>query len=61
MEKLCELCKVRTVCGKAVDRSHPAVKYQNRVDKLTSTVSWPTVYGKYCFFCDKKHDGFIRL
>ncbi len=47
MEKLCEMCKVRGVCGKAIDKSKPAVKYQNRVDKLTSTVSWPTVYGRY--------------
>jgi len=61
MEKLCEICKVRTVCAKTIDKSQPAVRYQNHLDKLTSTVSWPTVYGRYCFFCDKKHDGLIRL
>lgn len=61
MEKMCLMCKVREVSGKGVDKSKQAVKYQNPVDKLTSTVSWPTVMGKYCFFCDKKNDGFIRL
>ena len=58
---LCEMCKVRTVCGKGVDKSNPAVKYMNPVDKLTSTVSWPTVWGNYCYFCAKKKSGLIRL
>jgi hypothetical protein len=31
------------------------------VDKLTSTVSWPSIPGKYCYFCEKKHDGLIKL
>ena len=53
--------QVRGVCGKGVDRSKPAVKYKNPVDKLTSTVSWPTVFSKYCYFCDKKNDRLIRL
>jgi hypothetical protein len=61
MEKLCEMCQVRGVCGKGVDRSSPAVKHMHPVEKLTSTVSWPTVYGKYCYFCDKKKSGLIRF
>jgi len=61
MEKLCAMCQVRDVCGKGVDRSKPAVKYKSRVDKLTSTVSWPTVFSKYCYFCDKKSVGLIKL
>ena len=61
MEYLCAMCKVRHVYGKGVDRSKPAVKYMNPVDKLTSTVSWPTVWSKYCYFCDKKNDGLIKL
>jgi len=58
---LCALCKVRDVCQKAVDRSNPAITHKNPVDKLTSTVSWPSISGKYCYFCDKKHDGLIKL
>ena len=58
---LCEMCKQRDVCGKGVDRSKPAEKYKNPVDKLTSTVSWPTIWSKYCYFCGKKSDGLIRL
>lgn len=58
---LCVMCKVREVCGKGIDRSNPAVAYRNSVDKLTSTVSWPTIAGKYCYFCDKKHHGLIKL
>ena len=61
MEKLCVMCERRDVFGKGVDKSSPAVKYKNPVDKLTSTVSWPTVYSKYCYFCDKKNAGLIRL
>jgi len=61
MEKLCAMCQVRYVCAKGVDRSRPAVKRMNPVDKLTSTVSWPTVFSKYCYFCDKKNDGLIRF
>jgi hypothetical protein len=58
---LCAMCKVREVCGKGIDRSSAAAVYMNPVDKLTSTVSWPTIMGKYCYFCDKKHNGLIRL
>jgi len=58
---VCAVCKVRAVCQKGVDRSSPAVKYRNPVDKLTSTVSWPSIQGKYCYFCDKKMSGLIRL
>ena len=58
---LCAMCKVREVCVKGVDRSSPAVAYINPVDKLTSTVSWPTILGKHCYFCDKKQNGLIRL
>jgi len=54
------MCKVRGVCGKGVDRSAAAKAYSNPVDKLTSTVSWPTVWSKYCYFCDKKNSGLIR-
>ena len=61
MEKLCAMCKLRGVFGKGVDKSKPAVKYKNPVDKLTSTISWSTVFNKYCYFCDKKNDGLIRL
>ena len=60
MEKLCAMCQVRDVYGKGVDKSRPAVRYMNRVDKLTSTVSWPNVYSRYCYFCDKKNSGLIR-
>jgi hypothetical protein len=58
---LCAMCKVRDVWGKGIDRSRPAVRYRNPVDKLTSTVSWPSIPGKYCYFCEKKHDGLIKL
>jgi hypothetical protein len=61
MNNLCAMCQVREVCGKGVDRSRPAVKYKNPGDKLTSRVSWPTVFSKYCYFCGKKNDGLIRL
>ena len=61
MKKLCEMCHVRGVWGKGVDRSKSSVNYKNPADKLTSTVSWPTVFSKYCYFCDKKHDGLIKL
>jgi hypothetical protein len=57
---LCAMCKVRGVCGKGVDRSGAAKVYSNPVDKLTSTVSWPTIWSKYCYFCDKKNSGLIR-
>ena len=57
---LCAMCKVRGVCGKGVDRSGAAKAYSNPVDKLTSTVSWPTIWSKYCYFCDKKNSGLIR-
>ena len=55
------MCQVRGVFGKGVDSSKPTVSYKNPVDKLTSTVSWPTVFSKYCYFCDKKNDGLIRV
>jgi len=58
---LCDMCNVRDVCIKGIDRSSPAVVYKNPLDKLTSTVSWPTIPGKYCYFCDKKHQGLIKL
>ena len=61
MERLCAMCQRCDVCAKGVDRSRPAVKYKNPVDKLTSTVSWPSVFSKYCYFCDKKNAGLIRL
>jgi hypothetical protein len=57
---LCAMCKVRGVCGKGVDRSGAAKAYSNPVDKLTSTVSWPTIWSKFCYFCDKKNSGLIR-
>jgi hypothetical protein len=57
---LCAMCKVRGVCGKGVDRSAAAKAYSNPVDKLTSTVSWPTIWSKYCYFCEKKNSGLIR-
>ena len=60
-EKICAMCKTSRVFGKEVDRSKPTVKYMNPVDKLTSTISWPTVCSKYCYFCDKKNSGLIRL
>ena len=61
MERLCAMCQRRDVYAKGIDRSRPAVKYKNPVDKLTSTVSWPSVFSKYCYFCDKKNAGLIRL
>ena len=60
MAKLCAMCEVRSVYGKVVDKSKPSVRYMNPVDKLTSTFSWPTISGKYCYFCDKKQTGLIR-
>lgn len=60
MRNLCAMCGVRGVFGKGVDRSRPAVKYHSPVDKLTSTVSWPCVFSKYCYFCDKKSRGLIK-
>lgn len=58
---LCEMCETRYVVGKGVDRSHPAQRYVNPVDKLTSTVSWPAIMSKYCYFCGKKKEGLIKL
>jgi hypothetical protein len=60
MEKLCAMCHMRHVCAKGVDKSKPPETYKNPMDKLTSTISWPTVYGKYCYLCDKKNAGLIR-
>ncbi|MBN1832426.1 MAG: hypothetical protein JW896_09970 [Deltaproteobacteria bacterium] len=60
MGKLCVMCQTQCVCGKGVDKSQPAVRYVNPVDKLTSTVSWSTVPGKYCYYCEKKQTGLIR-
>jgi len=60
MAKLCAMCEARSVYGKGIDKSKPATRYVNPVDKLTSTISWPTVYAKYCYFCDKKQTGLIR-
>lgn len=50
------VCNVSLACvfGKGVDKSRPVVTYKNPVDKLTSTISWPTLFGNYCYFCDKK-------
>jgi hypothetical protein len=61
MGNVCAMCHVRFVFGKSVDRSKPAVKYMNPTDKLTSTISWPIVFSKYCYFCDKKSNGLIRF
>lgn len=61
MSKLCVMCQVRDVFGKKVDRSKPSINYKNPVDKLTSTVCWPIVFSKYCYFCGKKNDGLIKL
>ena len=55
------MCHARFVFGKGVDRSKPAVKYMNPADKLTSTISWPIVFSKYCYFCDKKNNGLIKF
>ena len=61
MANLCAMCKVREVYAKGVDRSKPAVAYRNKTDKLTSTVSWPSILSKFCFFCDKRNEGLIKL
>ena len=61
MENLCAKCGRRDVFAMGVDRSRAAVKYYNPADKLTSTVNWPSVFSKYCYFCDKKSRGLIRL
>lgn len=58
---VCVMCKVRNLYGISVDRSRPARSFINPVDKLTSTVSWPTVWSKYCYYCEKKASGLIRL
>jgi hypothetical protein len=60
MAKLCAMCQERSVYGEKVDKSKPAVRYINPVDKLTSIISWPTVPGKYCYYCEKKQTGLIR-
>ena len=60
MEHLCVMCKAAHVFGKGVDRSKPTEKFMNSVDKLTSTVSWPTVWSKYCYLCGKKNDGLVK-
>lgn len=57
---VCASCETRHVYGKGVDRSKPAQRYKNPKDKLTSTISWPTVWSKYCYFCDKKKAGLIK-
>ena len=57
---VCARCETRHVWGKGVDRSKPALRYTNPKDKLTSTISWPTVWSKYCYFCDKKQTGLIK-
>jgi hypothetical protein len=57
---VCAMCETRHVCGKGVDKSKPSQRYINPKDKLTSTISWPTAWSKYCYFCDKKHNGLIR-
>jgi hypothetical protein len=57
---VCAMCGRRHVCGKGVDKSKPARRYMNPVDKLTSTISWSTVWSQYCYFCDKKHTGLIK-
>jgi len=61
MGHLCAMCQMRDIYGEGVDKSKPTLKYQNPVDKLTSTVSWPALWSKYCYFCRKKHNGLIRL
>jgi hypothetical protein len=58
---VCAMCKVRGRYGAGVDRSRPARSFMNPVDKLTSTVSWPTVWSKYCYYCEKKVNGLIKL
>ena len=58
---LCAMCKTRYVFGQGVDRSKPVETYTNPVDKLTSAVSWPTVWSKYCYFCGKKKAGLIKI
>jgi hypothetical protein len=57
---LCAMCHAQPIFGKTVDRSRPTKRYMNPKDKLTSTVSWPAVWGKYCYFCDKKKTGLIK-
>jgi hypothetical protein len=61
MGHLCAMCQMRDIYGEGVDKTKPTLKYQNPVDKLTSTVSWPALWSKYCYFCRKKHNGLIRL
>ena len=60
-QELCAMCSLRRVIGKGVDKSKSPEKHMNPVDKLTSTVSWPTVWSKYCYFCGKKNDGLIKM
>jgi hypothetical protein len=36
---VCAKCETRHVWGKGVDKSKPAQRYKNPVDKLTSTIS----------------------
>jgi hypothetical protein len=57
---LCAMCGVRDVYGKGADKSKPTETHMNPVDKLTSTVCWPIVWDKYCYFCGKKTNGLIK-
>ena len=61
MEHLCAKCKTEHVFGIGVDKSKPAETYKNPKDKLTSTVSWPALWSKYCYFCGKKDAGLIHF
>lgn len=60
-QTMCAMCGLRGVVGKGVDKSRPPEKYMNKTDKLTSTISWRTVWSKYCYFCGKKSEGLIKL
>jgi hypothetical protein len=55
------MCKAEHVFGNGVDRSKPTATYKNPKDKLTSTVSWPALWSKYCYFCGKKNVGLINF
>ena len=50
---VCAKCHYYPVASDTPDRSKPLQSFQGR-DGLTSTVSYPTVWGKYCFYCAQK-------
>jgi len=47
-----------TVVG--VDTEGSLTWHFNPKDELTSTVSYPLIYGEFCYFCQKVEDNLIQ-